>query len=159
MSQIFDALHQSASERAGNGSRDFSAAKELLQVVERKTASPAAVLEPITRELRPESDCRQFTSAKVDSAGAQQVCLFSRSESLAAEKFRFLATRLRHLQQKRSIKRLVFTSSVSGRREEHGGREPCGRHRQRQAAGPAGGGRPSPSVARPVNLDCASFLD
>ena len=38
MSQIFDALNQSATERGGQGARDYSAAKELLQVVERKAS-------------------------------------------------------------------------------------------------------------------------
>jgi capsular exopolysaccharide synthesis family protein len=34
-------------------------------------------------------------------------------EGLAAEKFRFLAVRLRHLQQKRPLKRLLITSSMA----------------------------------------------
>ena len=41
------------------------------------------------------------------------VC-FGQTDTLAAEKFRFLATRLRHLQQKHALKRLVITSSVPG---------------------------------------------
>ena len=113
MSQIFDALHQSATERAGNGSREFSAAKELLQVVERKAGAAKAVPEPASASAVAER-IGSFPQATVDlSAHAKFVC-FEHSDSLAAEKFRFLATRLRHLQQKRSLCRLVVTSSVPG---------------------------------------------
>lgn len=113
MSQIFDALHQNASER-GNGAREFSAAKELLQVVERRnSSSTTAVAEPDpllpTREI-----VREFPPAKVALPEASRFVCFGQGDTLAAEKFRFLATRLRHLQQKRSIKRLVVTSSVVG---------------------------------------------
>jgi capsular exopolysaccharide synthesis family protein len=113
MSQIFDALHQSASERAGNGTREFSAAKELLQVVERKSASSAALADapsaPVTRD-----PARPYPSVKSDVSAHSKFVCFNHMESLAAEKFRFLATRLRHMQQKRSLKRLVITSSVTG---------------------------------------------
>ena len=44
MSQIFDALHQSATEKSGNGLREVSAAKELLQVVERKAVTSAVLV-------------------------------------------------------------------------------------------------------------------
>jgi capsular exopolysaccharide synthesis family protein len=113
MSQIFDALNQSATERTGNGLREFSAAKELLQVVERKTASPAVLEEP---PAAPDSQDtpRQFSSASVVLPANSKFVCFGEPECLAAEKFRFLATRLRHLQQKRSLKRLVVTSSVTG---------------------------------------------
>jgi capsular exopolysaccharide synthesis family protein len=112
MSQIFDALNQSATERVGNGLREFSAAKELLQVVERKAASPTLPEESPTSASRDASV--QFPVAKVILLEHSKFVCFDQPESLAAEKFRFLATRLRHLQQKRSFKRLVVTSSVSG---------------------------------------------
>jgi capsular exopolysaccharide synthesis family protein len=113
MSQIFDALHQSATERTGNGSRDFSAAKELLQVVERKSAATALLDEPTSAPAVGEA-ARSFPTAAVVLPPHSKFLCFGEIESLAAEKFRFLATRLRHLQQKRSIKRLLITSSVSG---------------------------------------------
>ena len=112
MSQIFDALHQSAAEWADRGSREFSAAKELLQVVERKTAPVAPTLQqapPSTRE-----PLLQFPVVKAVLPVHAKLACFTESKSLAAEKFRFLATRLRHLQQKRAFKRLVITSSVPG---------------------------------------------
>src|SRR5438105_833718 len=108
MSQIFDALHQSATERAENAPREFSAAKELLQVVERKTAnsaaSPDTPLIPVVRE-----QLRSYTSVTPVLTEESRFVCFKQMEGLAAEKFRFLATRLRHLQQKRSLKRLVIT--------------------------------------------------
>src|SRR5580698_2953333 len=112
MSQIFDALHQSATERS-NGTREFSAAKELLQVVERRNASATALAEepggPASYDGLPE-----FPSAKVELPEYSRFVCFGQTDTLAAEKFRFLATRLRHLQQKRSVKRMVVTSAVVG---------------------------------------------
>jgi capsular exopolysaccharide synthesis family protein len=113
MSQIFDALNQSTTERTGNGSREFSAAKELLQVVERKAVSPALLEElspaPVSRDTP-----RQFSMVKAVLPEHSKFVCFGDPKSLAAEKFRFLATRLRHLQQKRSLRSLVVTSSVAG---------------------------------------------
>lgn len=113
MSQIFDALHQSATERSGNGSREFSAAKELLQMVERKAVAASSIMDtaPVTHVAEPAGD---YPSAAVDLAAHAKFVCFEQKDSLAAEKFRFLATRLRHLQQKRSLQRLVVTSSVPG---------------------------------------------
>jgi capsular exopolysaccharide synthesis family protein len=111
MSQIFDALHQSATER--DGSRDFSAAKELLQVVERKSSGAAMLADPpATNAVR--DSLRPFPMANVMLPAHSKFVCFGQTESLAAEKFRFLSTRLRHLQQKRSLKRLLITSSVVG---------------------------------------------
>lgn len=112
MSQIFDALHQSATERSGNGSRELSAAKELLQMVERKTITSAAVLEPTSVPISSPAQCFPLADASLGQH-SKFVC-FDEAHSLAAEKFRFLATRLRHLQQKRTLRRLVITSSVPG---------------------------------------------
>ena len=113
MSQIFDALHQSQTEREANGTRQFSAAKELLRAVERSSEdSPRSVDQPaqlVRREQLP-----TFPLCEVLlPVHSKMVCL-AEGGSFAAEKFRYLATRLRHMQQKRSIRRLVVTSSVSG---------------------------------------------
>jgi capsular exopolysaccharide synthesis family protein len=45
-------------------------------------------------------------------ANSKLVCI-SDTDSLAAEKFRYLGVRLRHLQQKRPLKRLLITSSMA----------------------------------------------
>ena len=114
MSQIFDALNQSATERGGQGTRDFSAAKELLQVVERKASSSSLVVEPPSCQTATSEAARVFPSVKVTLPVQSRFVCFGQSDTLAAEKFRFLATRLRHLQQKHGLKRLVITSSVPG---------------------------------------------
>jgi len=113
MSQIFDALHQSATEPAGNGPHEFSAVQELLEVVERKAGRTAPLVEQSVQLARREP-LWQFPSAKVVLPEHSKFVCFTQRESLAAEKFRFLATRLRHMQQKRPLKRLVVTSSVAG---------------------------------------------
>jgi len=113
MSQIFDALHESASERAPGGARDFPAAKELLQVVERKVGSSTALLDSPS-PLPPNEVLPQFPPAEITLPKFSKFVCYNQPESLAAEKFRFLATRLRHVQQKRALKRVVVTSSVAG---------------------------------------------
>jgi capsular exopolysaccharide synthesis family protein len=112
MSQIFDALHQSATERADSGASEFAAASDLLQMVERKVGVPAPVVDgkhAVRRNLT-----GQWPVAKPELPAESRLVCLTEAESLAAEKFRFLATRLRHMQQKRSLKRLVITSSVAG---------------------------------------------
>ena len=113
MSQIFDALHQSAAERAGSGSREFSAAKELLAIVEQAAGNPATIVPP-PRHIPELKQPDQFPPANMALPLTSKFVCFSQPESLAAEKFRFLATRLRHMQQKRQLKRIVVTSSVAG---------------------------------------------
>ncbi len=114
MSQIFDALNQSAAERGGQGGRDFSAAKELLQVVERKNSHSALLIDAPSTQVAAAGAERVLPTVKVTLPAHSRFVCFSQTDSLAAEKFRFLATRLRHLQQKHSVKRLVITSSVPG---------------------------------------------
>jgi capsular exopolysaccharide synthesis family protein len=113
MSQIFDALHESVAEALGNRSHGLPTARDLLQVVERKNTGATSGSEPAT----PSASCEglpQFPSAKVVLPEFSKFVCFNENESLAAEKFRFLATRLRHIQQKRFLKRLIITSSVAG---------------------------------------------
>jgi len=112
MSQIFDALHQSAAERTGDDLPNLRAAKELLQVVERNAGLSAPLVE--ARQPAAPQRVQPFPLVKaVPPAHSKLVC-FTDPESLAAETFGFLATRLRHIQQKRSLKCLVVTSCVSG---------------------------------------------
>ena len=110
MSQIFDALRQSETERSG---ASMAAAKELLEVVEQSSVQSTVEPEPRKTSTGPEKS-RQYKTARVLlSPDAKLVCATD-PEGLAAEKFRFLGIRLRHLQQKRSLKRIVVTSSVAG---------------------------------------------
>ena len=111
MSQIFDALHQSQGEGSSASSRKFSSARELLQKVEHDAeAHPDG--EAPTGQLVCLERLQRFPTAQVSLAANSRFVCFSQTDSLAAEKFRFLATRLRHLQQKRALKRIVITSSV-----------------------------------------------
>jgi len=113
MSEIFDALHQSQGQQVGVGARRFSSAKELLRAVEQENAT-ATGLPGSEGQVIPLEQPGQFPTACISlPEGSRLICL-ARDESLAAEKFRFVATRLRHMQQKRSLKRIVITSSVPG---------------------------------------------
>jgi capsular exopolysaccharide synthesis family protein len=109
MSQIFDALRQSESDRLGT---DLVPAKDLLEVVERN----ARVISPAERPKPGSTPAQfpQFETARVMLAPQNKLVCATDQESLAAEKFRFLGIRLRYLQQKRPLKRILITSSVPG---------------------------------------------
>lgn len=111
MSQIFDALQRSETDRSGT---EVSAAKELLEVVERNAAQFATVAERQKKEDTALVQSREFPTARVMLSPDNKLVCATDEESLAAEKFRFLGVRLRHLQQKRSMKRILVTSSVAG---------------------------------------------
>jgi capsular exopolysaccharide synthesis family protein len=110
MSQIFDALHRSESERKGQDLSQLRAAPELLREVERQI---------VPRDTHPhrEAVAERGRSAEIPAirvtanANTKLVCVTDR-QSLAAERFRFLGVKLRHLQQKDHPKRLLVTSSV-----------------------------------------------
>ena len=111
MSQIFDALRRTETDRSGI---ELSAAKELLEVVERNAGQSAAFERAPENGHRPWIQFRQFQTARVLLSPESKFVCITDEESLAAEKFRFLGIRLRHLQQKRAIKWMVVTSSVAG---------------------------------------------
>ncbi len=110
MSQIFDALQRTETERSGI---ELSAARELLQVVERNAKQSAAPSERHKTSLAPDQ-FGQFQTARVLLSPQSKLVCSTDVESLAAEKFRFLGVRLRHLQQKRPVKCILVTSSVAG---------------------------------------------
>ena len=55
----------------------------------------------------------QFQSVRVLVPPQSKLVCITEQESLAAEKFRFLGVRLRHLQQKHPLKRVLVTSSMA----------------------------------------------
>jgi protein-tyrosine kinase len=110
MSQIFDALQRTEADRSGI---ELSAAKELLEVVERNVGQSATSGGHQRADTAPDP-FRQFQTARVFLASENKLVCITDVESLAAEKFRFLGIRLRYLQQKRPLKCLVVTSSVAG---------------------------------------------
>ena len=140
MSLIFDALQRSESERLGADQSELSAATDLLQLVERKAVSEwenagqpelSHATEDIVRDTSVASEAVPPVVSSVDSltddkhldqfaqfqslvSGPPQkalVCLTD-SESLAAEKFRFLGVRLRHLRRERPLKKILITSTI-----------------------------------------------
>jgi capsular exopolysaccharide synthesis family protein len=114
MSQIFDALQRSEAERAGTESSPgepstYSLATELLQVAERKRRGATAATVD-----RPEHSnaLEQFPSLPVSILPNSRLVSVGEEESLGAEKFRFLAVRLRQLRQTRPLKKVLITSTI-----------------------------------------------
>ncbi len=96
MSRLFEALQRSESERSGvDLAEPGTNAAELLQAAERSR---------IELEDFPEV-------AAVASKQSRLVCI-TEKESLAAEKFRFLAVRLRKIQQEKGLQKIVVTSTL-----------------------------------------------
>jgi capsular exopolysaccharide synthesis family protein len=110
MSQIFDALQLSETERSGTIA---SAAKELLEVVERHSG-PSAAADESSKAAPGLEKLRQDQVVPITLSPQNKFVCMTDPEGLAAEKFRFLGVRLRHVQQKRAIKRILVTSSVAG---------------------------------------------
>jgi len=124
MSQIFDALHRSEAERSGTDLAELSAAADLLAVAERQVVQLAAAGDrPTENKQQTENDhdrqkvrvdqFSQFQPVRVLVSPQSKLVCITEEESLAAEKFRFLGVRLRHLQQKHPLKRVLVTSSMA----------------------------------------------
>jgi len=116
MSRIFDALHLSQVEQSGADPAELSTAPELLEVAERHRAARQAMHSRSNGERQLEGPADQFShfqSARVPVIPQRELVCATDEGSLAAEKFRYLGVRLRHLQQKRSLKRLLITSSMA----------------------------------------------
>lgn len=118
MSHIFDALQRSENERAGTEpslTESFTVATELLQVAERKrrTAGGAATIDrPALDRPEPADFLNQFPSLPVSLLPNSRLVSVGEEESLGAEKFRFLAVRLRQLRQSRTMKKILITSTI-----------------------------------------------
>src|SRR5215469_1370831 len=129
MSYIFDALQRSENERSGIELDAFDLPTELLQMSETAVAiketeprSASAALEQKT----PESEVAElsadietssralppFVSWPVSLHPNNKLVSVTGKESLAAQKFRFLAVRLRQIQQKRPLKKILVTSTI-----------------------------------------------
>src|SRR3974377_2322243 len=116
MSQIFDALHRSEAERSGADPAGLAAAPELLEIAERQVVERQVVQGAAEGEHQTENtgvdQFSQFPSLRVLLSPQSELVCVTDEESLAAEKFRFLSVRLRHLQQKHPLKRVLITSSM-----------------------------------------------
>lgn len=117
MSYIFEALQRAEAERAGgNLPRKADSAAELLQGVEREIERKLPVLEmPAPGEKPGAAGPEIFAAAKylvpVVRTDSRMVCMTDQG-SMAAEKFRVLGLKLRHLRERRKLKRIVVTSSI-----------------------------------------------
>lgn len=97
MSRLFEALQRSESEKSGAPFfQPPVAATELLEVAEKER-----------------NDFREFKSLHVSLAPDNRLVCLTAKESLGAEKFRFLAVRLRQIQQTRALKRILVTSTLA----------------------------------------------
>jgi len=133
MSHIFDALQRSESELSGSEASSFEMATELLQAAEEKMRAadrqgPAAVasadraLETVADPSRVDpnpsfpADLERCPCLSVSIPTESRLVSVEKEESLGAEKFRFLAVRLRQLRQSRPLdrplKKILVTSTI-----------------------------------------------
>jgi capsular exopolysaccharide synthesis family protein len=120
MSNIFDALQRAEADH-GVGGPGLSLVTELLQSAEQKIHDSV-----LNVEMQPSADAFDASPQAQDSTDDMDRCpllavsiregsrLVSVAEegSLGAEKFRFLAVRLRQLRQNRSLKKILITSTI-----------------------------------------------
>jgi capsular exopolysaccharide synthesis family protein len=120
MSQIFDALQRAETERTGADSvaerSTFTVATELLEAAERKRRGVGASIS-VRADADPDQDkvpsvLEQFPSLPVSIPPNSRLVSVGQEESLGAEKFRFLAVRLRQLRQSRPLKKVLITSTI-----------------------------------------------
>jgi capsular exopolysaccharide synthesis family protein len=115
MSRLFEALQKSEPDL----SFDFPLAMQLTDELLKPAETAQEQSEEFESSLRgkqdvdvaPELDQPIPSVPVIIKPAARLVCL-TQKDSLAAEKFRFLAVRLRHLQQSRAVKKLLVTSSI-----------------------------------------------
>ncbi len=120
MSYIFEALQRAEAERSGGSlPTNGDSVAELLQKVEQEIDRKQSLAElppaelPVVKAESPKA--ASFGSAKAllpaPAAYGRLVCLTDQG-GMAAEKFRVLGLKLRHLREKRKLKRIVITSSI-----------------------------------------------
>ena len=116
MSYIFEALQRAEAERSGGSlPQDADSVADLLQKVEQEIDRKQfpSELPSATKPEPPEAG--SFAAAKVIlpalAADARLVCLTDQG-GMAAEKFRVLGLKLRHLRERRKLKRIAITSSL-----------------------------------------------
>jgi capsular exopolysaccharide synthesis family protein len=120
MSYIFEALQRAEAERSGGSvAGNVNSVADLLQAVEQEIERKQSLAELPRPELRSgeplASKLDSFAAAKVLTPSlpldARLVCLTDQG-ALAAEKFRVLGLKLRHMRERRKLKRIVVTGSL-----------------------------------------------
>ena len=133
MSHIFDALQRSEAESIGGEtaparSAGYPPATELLQAAERKMQMRAAAAGVVSgtpsngtaangngrhdHAAANSSELDQFPTLPVSILPSSRLVSVGAEESLGAEKFRFLAVKLRQLRQSRTLKKVLITSTI-----------------------------------------------
>jgi protein-tyrosine kinase len=120
MSRIFDALQRAESESPGNGNGNskFSVATELLRAAEEKMRQggieerPARVESAEATSLASSEFLEKCRVLPVFLQPESRLVAVGKEGSLGAEKFRFLAVRLRQLRQSRPLKKILITSTI-----------------------------------------------
>src|SRR5947208_4783400 len=117
MSRLFEALQKSEPEFSFEFPLAMQLTDEPLRPV--KTESPQKPAEKFERNQRAKRDsalapapAQQLPSVPVVIKSDIRLVCLTQKDSLAAEKFRFLAVRLRRLQQDRAVKKLLVTSTI-----------------------------------------------
>jgi len=125
MSRIFDALQRSGTEQTGIEYPDmvsvltevFEPARQEqpqipLEIPSPEMDLPASLITQAFPEETPASTLAEFPSVEISPLASSRLVFFTQPESLAAEKFRFLGVKLRQMQQARSLKKLLITSTI-----------------------------------------------
>jgi len=100
MSRVFDALQRSGFEQTGVEYPDMvSVATKVFET-------------PVPEEVTP-IPSPDFPSLEILAQQPSRMVFLTDPDGLAAEKFRFLGVRMRQLQQNRSIKRVLITSTIA----------------------------------------------
>jgi len=119
MSNIFDALQRAELENSGSEGPTLTLASELLQAAEQKLRDSAPIVEqPANRDAfdsdpaAPLEDLERCPVLPVSLRDDSRLVSVGKEGSLGAEKFRFLAVRLRQLRHSRPLKKILITSSI-----------------------------------------------
>ena len=131
MSRIFDALQRTGVEQSGVEYPDvISVITEVLELPLKPEPAPAvpesrdAISEPdlaaafavppaeTVAQTPVTQDLPEFPSLDLSLVPSTRLVIFTEPDSLAAEKFRFLGVRLRQMQQSRTIKKILITSTI-----------------------------------------------
>lgn len=122
MSNIFDALQRAESEGSNSKSSTLALATELLEAAEQKLRDSGAILEPPARsasdaslDSTPVAPLHELDRCPVLPVSIREdgrLVSLGKEGGLGAEKFRFLAVRLRQLRQSRPLKKVLITSTI-----------------------------------------------
>ena len=120
MSNIFDALQRAETESSSTQGSTLSLATDLLEAAEQKfrhfaTPEPAAISKVESSDSPPSSPLEGLDLCPVLPVSIHEesrLVSLGKEGSLGAEKFRFLAVRLRQLRQSRPLKKVLITSTI-----------------------------------------------